>query len=177
MKNNLVGPWCRRNFIPHRHKLRKNQTGLSDSNPKPTPAWLGGWMRWRHAITKKHAFLYFFSRAAKNIKLSTFALISKVSAMFEQAELQGTQVAPNGPPNAKGAAQIAPEIANSRKPGLLDHFGHFCQNCHFGHFGQPFPNQGPGWTRRGGKFHLRSFLHQRGQAVFEFSGVYTTPRQ
>ena len=31
--------------------------------------------------------------------------------MFEQAELRGTQMDPNGPPNAKGTAQIAPEIA------------------------------------------------------------------
>jgi len=38
--------------------------------------------------------------------------------MFEQAELQGTQMCPNDPPNAKGTAQIAPEIANFRKPGL-----------------------------------------------------------
>ena len=30
--------------------------------------------------------------------------------MFEQAELQGTQMGPNGPPNATGTAQIAPEI-------------------------------------------------------------------
>ena len=29
--------------------------------------------------------------------------------MFEQAELQGTQMRPNGPPNAKGTAQIAPD--------------------------------------------------------------------
>ena len=35
--------------------------------------------------------------------------------MFEQAELQGTQMGPNGPPNAKGTAKIAPEIANSKK--------------------------------------------------------------
>ena len=28
---------------------------------------------------------------------------------------------PNGPPNAKGAALIAPEIANYRKPGLWGH--------------------------------------------------------
>ena len=61
--------------------------------------------------------------------------------MFEQAELPGTQMGPGGPPNAKGTAQIAPEIANSRKPGHLGHFGHFGQNGHFGHFGQPFPNQ------------------------------------
>ena len=32
--------------------------------------------------------------------------------MFEQAELQGTQLGPDGPPNAKGTAQIVPEIAN-----------------------------------------------------------------
>ena len=31
--------------------------------------------------------------------------------MFEQAELLGTQMGPNGPPNAKEAAQLAPEIA------------------------------------------------------------------
>ena len=30
--------------------------------------------------------------------------------MFEQAELQGTQMGPNGPPNATGTAQITPEI-------------------------------------------------------------------
>ena len=45
--------------------------------------------------------------------------------MFEQAELQGTQMGPNGPPNAKGTAQIAPEIANYRKPGVFGHFGCF----------------------------------------------------
>ena len=43
--------------------------------------------------------------------------------MFEQAELQGTQMGPHGPPNAKEAALIAPEIANYRKPGLWGHFG------------------------------------------------------
>ena len=45
--------------------------------------------------------------------------------MFEQAELQGTQMGPNGPPNAKGTAQIAPEIANYRKPGVFGRFGRF----------------------------------------------------
>ena len=30
--------------------------------------------------------------------------------MFEQAELRSTQMGPNGPPNATGTAQIAPEI-------------------------------------------------------------------
>ena len=54
--------------------------------------------------------------------------------MFEQAELQGTQIGPNGPPNTKGTAYFAPEMANSRKLGILGYFGNFCQNCHFGHF-------------------------------------------
>ena len=67
-----VGPWCRRNFIPRRHKLRKIQTGLPGPNPKSPPAWLGGWMRWRRAITKKYAFLYVFSRAAKTSKWQHF---------------------------------------------------------------------------------------------------------
>ena len=31
--------------------------------------------------------------------------------MFEQAELQGIPMGPNGPPNAKEMAEIAPEIA------------------------------------------------------------------
>ena len=31
--------------------------------------------------------------------------------MFEQAELRGIPMGPHGPPNAKGTAQIAPEIA------------------------------------------------------------------
>ena len=30
--------------------------------------------------------------------------------MFEQAELRGIPIGPYGPPNAKGTAQIAPEI-------------------------------------------------------------------
>ena len=44
--------------------------------------------------------------------------------MFEQGELQDTQMAPKGPPHAKGTAEIATEIVNSRTPGLLGHFGH-----------------------------------------------------
>ena len=77
--------------------------------------------------------------------------------MFEQAELQGTQMGPNGPPNAKGTAYIAPEIANYRKPGILGRFGHFGQNSHFGHFGQPFPSQGAHADK---KPHLGSCLNQ-----------------
>ena len=40
-----VGPCFRRNFIPRRPNLGKNQPGLPNHNPKPTPAWLGGWVR------------------------------------------------------------------------------------------------------------------------------------
>ena len=44
---------------------------------------------------------------------------------------------PNGPPNAKEAAYIAPEIANYRKPG------------HWGYFWSFWPAiSEPGWTRR-----------------------------
>ena len=65
--------WCRRNFIPRRHIFRhQNQTGLPDPNPKPTPAWLGGWVRWRCAIAKKHAFLCVFGCAAKTSKWQHF---------------------------------------------------------------------------------------------------------
>ena len=78
--------------------------------------------------------------------------------MFEQAELQGTQMGPNGPPNGKGTTLIAPEIASYRKPGLLGHFCHFCQNSHlFCHFGQPFPSQGGNADK---KSHLGSCLNK-----------------
>ena len=85
--------------------------------------------------------------------------------MFEQAELQGTQMGPNGPPNAKGTAQIAPEIANYRKPGVFGHFGRFGQNGHFCHFGQPFPRQG-GHAEK--KSRLGFCLDQRDRATFVF---------
>ena len=53
----------------------------------------------------------------------------------------------------------------------LGYFGHyFGQNFHFGHFGQPFPNQG-GHAEK--KCHLRPCLHQPDQATFGFGGVYT----
>ena len=47
--------------------------------------------------------------------------------MFEQAELQGTQMGPNGPPNAKGTAQIAPEIANKENERSAG-----CRRSHLG---------------------------------------------
>ena len=39
--------------------------------------------------------------------------------MFEQAELRGTSMGPNGPPNAIGTAKFAPEIAVLGNPALL----------------------------------------------------------
>ena len=62
--------------------------------------------------------------------------------MFEQAELQGIQMGPNGPPNAKKrlrSPQKSPVIENQAFWVIL---AIFCQNSHFGHFGQPFPSQG-----------------------------------
>ena len=67
--------------------------------------------------------------------------------MFEQAELQGTQMGPNGLPNAKGTAYIAPEIANYRKPGLLGRsFWPFWPKQPFLSFWPAISEQG--WTRR-----------------------------
>ena len=94
--------------------------------------------------------------------------------MFEQAELQGTQMGPNGPPNSKGTALIAAEIANYRKPGLLGHFGHFGQNSHFGHFGQPFPSQ-DGHADK--KSHLGSCLNHRDGATHGGGQLRSTTAQ
>ena len=61
--------------------------------------------------------------------------------MFEQAELRGTPMGPNGPPNAKATAKNRPGNNNYRDPGLLlGHFGDFWQNRQCGRFGQPFPS-------------------------------------
>ena len=61
--------------------------------------------------------------------------------MFEQAELRGIPMGPHGPPNAKRAVQIAPEIAileNQAIWVILIIFGKAGYFCHFGH---PFPRQ------------------------------------
>ena len=52
-----------------------------------------------------------FFTSSQNIKWRHFRSYRRFTAMFEQAELRGTQMGPNGPPNAKETAQIAPEIA------------------------------------------------------------------
>ena len=110
-----VGPWCRRNSIPRRSNLDENQTGLPGFlTPirSPTPAWLGGWIARFGAVTSHYnkkknmpIICKFFFTCSPNTKMAIFPLISEVFGhMFEQAELQGTQMGPNGPPNAKGTA-------------------------------------------------------------------------
>ena len=64
---------------------------MPDANP--LPAGFGGSMRRRHAITKKHGF--------GDVTETAFSSYLRFAAMFEQAELRGIQMGPNGPPNAK----------------------------------------------------------------------------
>ena len=61
--------------------------------------------------------------------------------MFEQAELRRIPMGPCGPPNAKGAAQIAPEIAILENQAIWVILIILGKTCHFGHFGHPFPRQ------------------------------------
>ena len=87
--------------------------------------------------------------------------------MFEQTELPGTQMAPNGPPNAQQERLNSPRNRQFSKIRPFGSFWPFGQNFHFGHFGQPFPNQG-GHAEK--KFYSGSCLHQRDLAASEFSG-------
>ena len=57
--------------------------------------------------------------------------------MFEQAELRGTPMCPNGPPNAKVTAKFAPEIAIL---GILAFLVIFVIFGKTSNFGQPFPS-------------------------------------
>ena len=114
-----VGPWCRRNFIPRRSNLVKNQTGLPGPNPKPTPAWFGGWVRWRHATTPKHAFCTFF-HVQPNIsyKNKGRALVrSRVQGWARSARGIG---APGG---IWASRAVTPKIAvSSSVPPAVSHF-------------------------------------------------------
>ena len=60
--------------------------------------------------------------------------------MFEQAELRGTPMGPNGPPNAKATAKFAPEIAILGILAFLVILVVLGKTSNFGHFGQPFPS-------------------------------------
>ena len=88
--------------------------------------------------------------------------------MFEQrTELQGTPMGPKSPPNAKGTANIAPEIAVLGNPAfLVIFFVIWGKTGHFGHFGQPFPNQGGSPEK---KSRLRSYSDRRDRAMSNFS--------
>ena len=67
--------------------------------------------------------------------------------MFEQAELQGTQMGPNGPPTAKERLKSPPKsLIIENQAYCLGHFGHFGQNSPFGLFWLAISE--PGWTRR-----------------------------
>ena len=55
-----VGPCFHRNFICRGFGSGQNQLWLTNPNPKPTPAWLGGGVRRPRAIAKKHALLDVF---------------------------------------------------------------------------------------------------------------------
>ena len=55
----------------------------------------------------------------------------------------GLQLSGTALEHADITSKISPEIANSRKPGHFGHFGHLlAKTAIFGHFSQPFPNQG-----------------------------------
>ena len=51
-----AGPWFRRNLSSCGIQPKQNQSLLTDPDLKPTPAWLGGLVRWRRAIKKKPCF-------------------------------------------------------------------------------------------------------------------------
>ena len=79
--------------------------------------------------------------------------------MFEQAELRGNPMGPNGPPTAKGTDK-SPQKSPFRKPGMLGHFGQFegKKTGHFGRFGRPILSQD---GRLEENFHSGSGLDQR----------------
>ena len=66
------------NFRSALFTCKKRRVCHQTNNTKPPPAGFGGAVRRSRAITKKHAFLCVFLRAAKNTKITPFSLISKV---------------------------------------------------------------------------------------------------
>ena len=62
------------------------------------------------------------------------------AAMFEQAELRGTPMGPNGPPTAKAMAKFAPGIAILGILAFLVILVILGKTSNFGHFGQPLPS-------------------------------------
>ena len=82
---------------------------------KAAPGWVwrcdAAISRYSQKICLFGRFSHVFFTSSQNIKWRHFRSYRRFTAMFEQAELRGTQMGPNGPPNAKETAQIAPEIA------------------------------------------------------------------
>ena len=89
--------------------------------------------------------------------------------MFEQAELQGTQMGPNGSPNAQKERLKSPQksliIENQAFWAIV---AILARNCHLGHFGQPFPSQGGHADK---KSHLGSCLNRQDRATCGFIRV------
>ena len=92
----------------------------------------------------------------------------RCSAILEPAELRGTPMGPSDPPNAKGAAEIAPEMAILENRAFWVILAISPKTSHFGHFGQPSPNQGGSPGKKSATFGLarisvieldHSFLH------------------
>ena len=83
---------------------------LQTNQAKPPPAGFGGSMRRSHAIKKNMPFFTFFYVQPKYQNGAIFVNIKqsktyrRFAAMFEQAELRGIPMSPNGPPNAKETA-------------------------------------------------------------------------
>ena len=67
-----VGPCFRRNFIPRRPNLGKNQPGLPNPNPKPTPAWQRRNSYVFGSSAMSQANDYFFARKRKNLFFLAF---------------------------------------------------------------------------------------------------------
>ena len=92
--------------------MGRNAQVPSDQPHEGTPA--GTFVRCDAAISRYSQKTCLFGRfftSSQNTKWRHFRSYRRFTAMFEQAELRGTQMGPNGPPNAKETAQIAPEIA------------------------------------------------------------------
>ena len=128
---NLI--WC------CRPKLRQNETGLPNHNPKkPTPAWLGGAMRCRHVTTQNILFGGFSHVHSQDTKNGTIFVdidiegwlpyLSKLSYGAPQRALTARLMQKERPKITQAIAVLG------RKPGLLGHFGGFGQNKPFGSF-------------------------------------------
>ena len=99
------------------------------------------------ALSKKNMpFCAFFNVQQKKQKITPFSFIPKVMAMFEQVELRGIPMGPNGPPNAKETAQIAPEIAILENQAILVIFVILGKNMPFWPFWPPISKAR--WTSR-----------------------------